>query len=137
MYTSDQLVVKLIMFSAFILPVIIDIIRSYLANGIVISDKRISLLKKNLRGKTVYKWIDYNNIKSVRYNEGGLKQDSAIYLETNLQSNIKVIIPTKSFEFGPVLKFLNDKGIRIELVHSDHELKMFIDGKISEFPIQN
>lgn len=126
-YISDLLLAKLLVFTVFIVPVILDIIRSYFANGIVISDKRISLLKRNLKGKTLYKWIDYKNIKSVRYNEGGLRQDSAIYIETNLKSNIKVLLRTKSFEFGQVLKFLYDKGIRIDLVHSDDELRMLID----------
>lgn len=93
--------------------------------------------KKNIKGKTNYFHIDYKNIKSVRYNVGGLKQDRAIYVETREKPNIKILIPNNTFEFGHVLEFLFNKGIRIELVHSDHELRLFIDGKIDEFPMQN
>jgi len=121
----------------FIAPALLDIIKNYFATGIVISEKRISLLSKNIKGKTLFQSIDYNTIKSVRYNEGGLKQERAIYLETNHKPNIKILISTNPFEFGKVLKFLKEKGIRIDLVHSDHELRMFLDGKINEFPMKN
>ncbi|UWX56356.1 hypothetical protein NYZ99_09210 [Maribacter litopenaei] len=50
---------------------------------------------------------------------------------------IKVLIDKGPFQFGHVLRFLSEKGIDIELFHSDHELRLFIDGKIKEFPMSN
>ncbi len=121
----------------FAIALIFGIIRNYYANGIVITENRIELLKTNLTGKTESELIDFSKIKSLKYNQGAYRQDSAIYLKTNPKSDLKVLIPISSFEFGHVLKFLNGKGIVITLVHSDQELRMFIDGKITEFPMRN
>ena len=100
-YTSDTLTLKLFMGGIFAIAIIFGIIKNYYANGIVITENRIELLK------------------------------------TNPKFDLKVLIPISSFEFGHVLKFLNGKGIVIILVHSDQELRMFIDGQIAEFPMRN
>lgn len=121
----------------FAIALIFGIIRNYYTNGIVIMENQIELLKTNLTGKTESELIDFSEIKSVKYNQGAYRQDSAIYLKTDHKSDLKVLIPINSFEFGHVLKFLNEKGIIINLVHSDQELRVFIDGKITEFPMWN
>ena len=136
-YTSDSLTLKLFMGGFFAVVLIFGIIRNYYANGIVITENQIELLKTNLTGKTESELIDFSEIKSIKYNQGAYRQDSAIYLKTNRKSDLKVLIPMNSFEFGHILKFLNGKGIEINLVHSDQELRMFIDGKITEFPMRN
>jgi hypothetical protein len=136
-YTSDSLTIKLLMSGIFGVAIIFGMIRNFYANGIVITENRIELMKTKLTGKTESEFIDFSEIKSLKYNQGQYRQDSAIYLKTKLKSELKVLIPNNSFEFGNVLKFLNEKGIVINLVHSDQELRMFIDGKITEFPMKN
>jgi hypothetical protein len=136
-YTSESLVIKILMGGIFLSALIFGMIRNYFANGIIISENKIELLKTNLTGKTQSEFIEFSEIKSVKYNHGQYRQDSAIYLKRKLKSELKVFIPINSFEFGHVLKFLNGKGIEINLVHSDQELRMFIDGKITEFPMTN
>ena len=129
--------IKLLMGGIFSVALILGIIRNYYANGIVITENQIELIKTKLTGKTESEFINFSGIKSIKYNQGAHRQDSAIYLRTNAKSDIKVLIPTNSFKFGHVLGFLNKKGIEINLVHSDQELRMFIDGKITEFPMRN
>ena len=136
-YTSDSLILKLIIGGTFAIAIIVGIIKNYYANGIVIMENRIELLKTKLNGKTESELIDFSKIKSIKWNHGGYRQDRAIYLKTINKRNIKVHIPDNPFKFGHILKFLNKKGIDIDLVHSDQELRMFIDGKISEFPMRN
>tara|TARA_R110001606_G_scaffold397528_1_gene574322 strand:- start:48 stop:563 length:516 start_codon:yes stop_codon:yes gene_type:complete len=136
-YTSESLTIKIFMGGIFLFALIFGMIRNYLANGIIITENKIELLKTNMTGKTESEFIDFSEIKSVKYNQGQYRQDSAIYLRRKLKSELKVLIPINSFEFGHVLKFLNGKGIEINLVHSDQELRMFIDGKITEFPMTN
>jgi len=121
----------------FAVSLIFAIAKNYYANGILISDNKIDLIKISWTGKTETEPIGFSEIKSIKWNHGGYRQDRAIYLKTINKPNIKVQIPDDPFKFGHILKFLNRKGIDIRLVHSDQELRMYIDGKISEFPMTN
>jgi len=121
----------------FSIAIIVGIIKNYYANGIVIMENQIELLKTKLTGKTESELINFSEIISIKWNQGGYRQDRAIYLKLTDKNNIKVRIPDNPFKFGHILKFLSKKGIDIHLIHSDQELRMFIDEKISEFPMRN
>ena len=121
----------------FLVAIVGGTIRNFYANGIRITEKQIEFVKKNLTGGNESRKIEFEEIKNIKYNVGGHRQDSAIYLQTTEKEKMKVPIAENSFEFGHVLKFLNEKGIEIDLVHSDQELRMFIDGKITECPMTN
>lgn len=136
-YTSDSLPLKLIMGGIFITSLLIGLIINYYANGILITENKIDLIKTNWVGKTESEPIEFSEIKSIKWNHGKYRQDRAIYLKTINKPNIKVRIPDDPFKFGHILKFLNKKGIDIHLVHSDQELRMFIDDQITEFPMGN
>mgnify|MGYP005992670133 CR=1 FL=1 len=134
---SDSLTEGLFMGVVFVIVFIISIIKNYFANGIVITENKIELIKRKTFEKTESNFFEISEIKSVKYNKGSYQQDSAIYITTNKESDIKIMIPVNSFKFGYVLKFFKEKGIEINLVHSDQELRMYIDGEINEFPMKN
>ena len=133
-YTSNSLTIKLLIGGFFIVSLIIITVRNQNSNGIIINENYIELTKN----KSITEKIDFGNIKKIKWSDGRVKwDDRAIYLDTNKKNGIKVLINEDIFEFGHILKFLNDKGIEIELFHSDQELRMFLDGKITEFPMRN
>ncbi|MDO6470113.1 hypothetical protein [Maribacter sp. 1_MG-2023] len=136
-FMSDSWQIQLFMGGIFLVAIVGGTIRNYYTNGLRITEKQMELTKKNLNSRNESQILEFGQIKNVKYNVGGYRQDSAIYLEVEGKEKIKIPIAENSFEFGPVLKFLNDKGIKINLVHSDQELRMFIDGKITEFPMTN
>ena len=136
-FVSDSLTEGIFMISVFIIVFTISIIKNYFANGIVITENTIELIKRKTIEKTESNIYDISEIKSVKYNKGGYQQDSAIYITTNKESDIKIMIPVDSFKFGYVLRFFKEKKIEINLVHSDQELRMYIDGVINEFPMRN
>jgi len=121
----------------FIVAIIGGSIRNYFANALRITETQLEMIKKNLSCKNESRQIDFKQIKKISYNVGGYRQARAIYLWLEGNEKIKVPISENSFQFGHVLKFLNEKGIAIDLIHSDQELRMYIDGKISEFPMTN
>ena len=136
-YTSDSWEIRLFMGGIFLVGIVGGIIRNYFANGLRVTEKQIELTIKNLYSGNKSRILQFGQIKNVKYNVGGYRQDSAIYLEVVGKEKIKIPIAENSFEFGHILKFLNDKGIKINLVHSDQELRMFIDGETTELPMTN
>ena len=135
-FMSDSWQIRLFIGGIFLVAIIGGTVRNYYANGLRVTEKQMELIKKNLTGGNDSRKIEFEKIECIKYNVGSYRQDSAIYLRT-AEKKIKVPIAENSFEFGHVLRFLNEKGIKIDLVHSDQELRMFIDGKIAEFPMTN
>ncbi len=136
-FIADNVTSKVLMGGTILLVSTIFFIKKYNENTIEIKKENIELIKPYPFKNTKKECLNFSEIECVKYNRGGYKQESAIYLKTHLKSNIKVLIPNTSFEFGHVLKFLKSKGIEINLVHSDQELRMYIDGQIEDFPMTN
>lgn len=128
---------QLLMGSIFVFIFIFRTLKNFYKKKIIISENHIELIKTRLAGKKASKRFMFSEIERIKYNKGGYRQDSAIYLKTKENSNIKVPVTENSFQLGPILKFLNDKGIKINLVHSDHELRLYLDGKIKSFPMSS
>ena len=136
-YIFESLFMKIITAGIFIIVIISAIIKNYCANGLVIRKSVIEFLKIDMNGKIQTKRIQFKKITNVKYNKGGRYQEKAIYLETKKDSDFKVPVTENWIEIGHVLKFLSTKSINIDLVHSDHELRMYLNGEINEFPMQN
>ena len=136
-YIFESLFLKIIIAGIFTITIISAIIKKYYANGLVIKESLIEFLKIELNGKVNSEPIQFKEITNVKFNKGGRYQEKAIYLKTINVSDFKVPVTENWIELGHVLKFLSTKGINIELVHSDHELRMYLNGEISEFPMRN
>ncbi|WP_159024030.1 hypothetical protein [Formosa sp. L2A11] len=136
-YLANTISGKVITGAIILIISIVGFLKAFNENTIEIKADGIELIKPYTFKDIKPKHFNFSEILSLKYNCGGYKQESAIYLKTDLKSNIKVLIPDTSFEFGFVLRFLKEKGISINLVHSDHELRMYIDGQIKDFPMTN
>ena len=128
---------KLIFGGSFILAIIFGLLKSYFSNGITITQNNIQIIRKSLTGQSLAEKVEFNEIQNLKWNHGGYRQDRAIYLKTKDGRKFKICIPEDQFKFGHTLKFIKNKGVEIKLVHSDHELQLFLDGKISQFPMEN
>lgn len=125
------------MAAIFVTSIIAAIVKNYFATSILVKEEEIILTKHSFWQREKTEKLSFDAIKNLKWNHGKHRQTRAIYLKTDEKKSIKILISENPFEFGHVLKFFYNQGIPIDLVHSDHELELYIKDKIKTFPMTN
>jgi len=123
---------------ALIIITIFEIVKCYerTYDGWLLDSNGISLLRVDLlRGRQSY-LLRFDEITSIKYIQPQPRIPLTFVFYTN--QGKRVLTPKiEIFKFAPLLKFLFEKGIIINYSVSDHEVDLYIKGKIDSLPMTN
>jgi hypothetical protein len=98
------------------------------------SDKIILL--RNGKTEIEQKEIIYSTINKLTYFSGGKNAKPKLTFYIN-GKKIWLLVNYCSFDLANTFKHFESLGIKVNLINSDAELKLYLDGKVESIPIKN
>ena len=105
-------------------------------DGWVIEFDKIVLLK-NIKSGIEKKEIAYLDINKLTYFSGARRAEPKLTFYLKNGEKIWLLINYSSFDLATTFKHIQTKGIKINLIRSDAELQLFLDGRVDKIPISN
>ncbi len=102
-------------------------------DGWEIGENYFLIRRINLTWKETKVVIPYADILEITFIERS-KAPSCLKIKTS-QQIYTLVLQKGIFHFAPTLLFLKKREIPVSLKSPDHELQLFLDGKIDSFPI--
>jgi hypothetical protein len=128
--------ISLIMFLLLPLLMLLGQLSVSIYDGWTLYDSMIELKTIPLFGKVTCQKINYSDITRITYFEG--QGRAPRYIEFKTKKGIYKLSPRKNiFELAGTLKFLQSKNIDVKLAERDHEIELFLQGKIDSVPMTN
>lgn len=135
--TSEKTEIKIFFAVLFGGVLAFSIIRLYLAKEIFVYPNKLLIKWKSplLGNREILLPLD--EIDKVRFTRGGYRMDRSLRFYLNGKKRFKILLSDNDNNVVHLLRYLFEKGIKSEIIHSDQEMKLFIEGKIKEYPMKN
>lgn len=105
-------------------------------DGWRIDDDSITLIRINLFGKKEEQRLKFNKIDYILYVRPAAKRPFAFKFKS--ENKTYWLEPTIDiYGFSETLKYLKEQGIKIEFLEKDHEVELYLDGRIDSIPLTN
>jgi hypothetical protein len=87
--------------------------------------------------KTKTKRIKLEEVRIVKFLRRRTSGIEMIWNRKNISQKLSFRITGSDFKFAPILKHWRKNGVEIRFIPGDHELELFVAGKIDKVPITN
>jgi hypothetical protein len=129
-FTKEHIWISLSLPTLFFLTILINNLRLYFCNGIIISEKLMTIIS---RRKVTNELLQYNSIVEIIYSNGTNRRDRSILIRTVHETIYKIPYSDTSINLAELLKFLMAKNIKVKLNMPDKHLQNYLNGKTNKF----
>lgn len=129
-FTKEYIWISLSLPTIFFLTILINSIRLYFCNGIIISKDLVTIIS---RTKIPIALLQYNSILEIIYSNGTNRRDRAIRIRTLDEKVYKIPYSDTSIRLAEFLKFMMAKNIKVNLNIPDKNLQDYLNNKTNEF----
>ncbi len=105
-------------------------------DGWRIDNNSITLIRISLFGTKEEQTLIFKSIESILYVKPASKRPFSF--EFKSKNKTYWLMPSMDiYGFSETLKFLKGQGIKIDFLEKDHEVELYLDGKIESIPMTN
>jgi len=129
-FTKEHIWISISLPTIFFLIILINSIRLYFCNGVIITEKLITIIS---RRKITNELLPYASIVEIIYSNGTNRRYRSIRIRTVDETIYKIPYSDTSMKLAELLKFLMDKNIKVKLNMPDKHLQDYLNGKTDNF----
>lgn len=135
--TSEKIELKIVFIALFGGTLILSILRLYLAKEVFVYTYEFQI-KWNTPfiGKRGI-LIPFDKVEKVRFTRGGYRLDRSLRIYLKDKNQFKILLSDTDKNIADLLRFLYKHEVRAEIIQSDQEMELYIEGRIKEYPMKN
>jgi len=105
-------------------------------DGWILENDSITIMKTNMIMGITTRKIYYSEITGITYYEGGARTPSSLQIVTS--NNKYSVLPKEGIlKLAATLKYFKNLGLKVALAKFDHEVELYLQGKIDSLPMTN
>ena len=107
-------------------------------DGLIISTDFIIISKNSIFKGTVQHELPNKDIERITYAKAMHRTPQHLIIESGIKpTKLRVMISDSIFKFAYILRELKQNGMNIQIHGGDHEVQLFLDGRIPDLPMTN